>query len=94
MGLYINPPEGWPQGAFGKREYLLSLGAVSCTISDAVAAVNMPDKAVIVWVDNHIFEAAAYAYSAQELEAFTYPGDYRTKEYFILPKKVAEREAK
>lgn len=93
MGFYINPPDDWPHGPKGKKEYAKQLGAVECTLDEARVAVRSEDKAVLCWVDNSFFEALAYAYSPAELEYFMDPRDGRAKQLYIIDKNVAEREA-
>lgn len=89
MGRYINRPDGAPRG---KVEYLNKLGAREVTQETAREAVEL--HGVIVLVDNGLFEAAGYAYSPAEFAAFISPDDPRPKRFFILPRDVAEREAK
>jgi hypothetical protein len=43
-----------------------------------------PDKALIVVVDNGPFEAAGFAYNAEEFREFTDEDDTRPKEYLLL----------
>lgn len=92
MGRYINRPDGEPKG---KIEYLQSLGGVECTQAEArqVVADSSSDKAVIIWVNNGPFEAAAYAYSSRELEAFLQCPSGRPMKAFLLDKNVVEQHA-
>jgi hypothetical protein len=60
----------------------------------ATKAINDPIMAVIVVVDNGPFEAAAYAYSQAEFEAFIQPTDKRPKKFVIIDRKIAEEIAK
>ena len=48
------------------------------------------DRALICVVDNVIFEAAAYCYSAEEFEVFSDPSDDRPKEWLVMDKAQAE----
>lgn len=48
------------------------------------------DKALIVVVDNGLFEAAGYAYDEAEYEAFTLEDDDRPKLYVLIGKEDAE----
>ena len=89
MGRYINRPDGAPRG---KVEYLLELGAKE--VDPLLAEESVEGAGVIVLVDNGLFEAAGYAYSPAEFAAFIRPDDPRPKRFFILPRDVAEREAK
>lgn len=47
-------------------------------------------KAIICVVDNGFFEAAAYAFSQNELEAFKNPSDNRNKVWMIADKELVE----
>lgn len=47
------------------------------------------DKALIIIVDNRMFEAAALAFSEAEFKEFTSPYDGRPKQYVLLDKKLA-----
>jgi hypothetical protein len=47
------------------------------------------DKALIVVVDNYLFEAAGYTFDEREFEAFTDSSDARPKEYVLIDKKIA-----
>jgi hypothetical protein len=46
-------------------------------------------KALIVVVDNGIFEAAGFAYSEREFQEFTSP-DYRPRRYVLIDREKAE----
>lgn len=48
------------------------------------------DKALIVVVDNGIFEAAGYAYDEKEYEAFSLEDDRRPKVYVLIDREDAE----
>lgn len=48
------------------------------------------DKALIVVVENALFDAAAHCYSERELEAFTYPDDRRPKTFLLMDLKKAQ----
>ena len=60
----------------------------------AAKAINDPIMAVIVVVDNGFFEAAAYAYSQAEFEAFIQLTDKRPKKFVIIDRKIAEEIAR
>jgi hypothetical protein len=51
---------------------------------------EFPDLAIIVVVDNGIFEAAGYAYDEAEYRAFTEPDDMRPKTFLVMPRDKAE----
>jgi hypothetical protein len=87
MGLYFN----WPDARHNsKQELAKELGATPCTYE----AFNRTDVAVLVWVNNILFDALAYAYCEREFEAMTLIEDTRQKRFFLLDKSVAEQNAK
>lgn len=92
MGLYINKPNWEP---FGKIEYLQSLGGYECTFTEArqIVADLENTKAVVIWVDNGGFEAAAYAFSLSELDAFLNCDSGRPMKTFVLDKAVVKQHA-
>ena len=49
-----------------------------------------PGKALIVVVHNSGFEAAGFAFNEREFLAFTFPGDFRPKDFVLLDRSVAE----
>jgi hypothetical protein len=49
------------------------------------------DKALICVVDNVLFDAAGYCFSAREFEAFTRSDDVRPKKWLIMDKAKAEK---
>jgi hypothetical protein len=49
------------------------------------------DEALIVIVNNGMFEAAGFAYDEREFEAFTYTVDYRHKEFVLIDRELAEK---
>lgn len=50
-----------------------------------------PGKALIVVVHNPRFEAAGFAFNEREFLAFTFPGDFRPKDFVLLDRSVAEK---
>lgn len=48
------------------------------------------DKAVIVVVNNGMFEAAGFAFDVDEFKAFTLPDDERPRSFLIMDRKKAE----
>ena len=60
----------------------------------AAAAMSEPDKGVIVVVDNGPFEAAAFAFSKGEFDAFTDKSDMRHKQFVVGPRKELAEAAK
>lgn len=53
-------------------------------VSQNMAKDLVATKCVIVVVDNGPFEAAAWAFSPAEFEAFTYPDDHRPKQFVVI----------
>ena len=47
-------------------------------------------KALIVVIHNPGFEAAGFAFNEREFLAFTFPGDFRPKNFVLLDYAVAE----
>ena len=79
MGYYIQHPDG-PTHTHGKAQAIVThYGAV---ITDGPKME--PHKATICVVDNGLFEAAAFAYSPGEMEAFTLPEDTRPKTWLVM----------
>ena len=72
MGFYL-------QGSDPKADYLLATypGFQEVTPRDAKVSVMDEDRAVVVVVENGIFDAAAFAFSEAEFEEFTRDDDPR-----------------
>ena len=84
MGFYVQT-----DNPLRKTEYLV-LKRGGRLIDKPKTFSDIPeDKALIVIVDNGIFEAAGLAYSQAEFESFTLPTDHRQKKYVLLEKKLA-----
>lgn len=89
MGFYINQTT--------KRE-LGPLGKVDALIADE-GAIELPfapdqfptDRAVICVVSNGPFEAAAFAYDKNEMDAFNDPSDYRPKRWLVMDLNTAKQ---
>lgn len=88
MGRYIqtSAPKGKAKEIVEKHNGVMVLQPASLAEVDE-------DVALIVVVDNGPFEAAAYAYTQREFEAFTDPTDFRPKQFVLIPKVVAEQLA-
>jgi hypothetical protein len=85
MGYYIGVPSN-----HGKAELIRQLHGGEI-IAAAPRWEDIPEgKALVVVVDNGIFEAAGYAYDEQEYRAFTSPSDYRPRTYVLLDRDKAE----
>ena len=53
---------------------------------------NIPeDKALIVVVQNGMFDAAGYAFDEREFKSFTQPSDLRPKTFILLDKEIANK---
>lgn len=80
MGYYLNEmPNGEKLPASGKVQKLLMI--------DGAELIEEPqdwEENIVCVVDNGPFEAAAYAYSKNELEVFKYP-DGRPKKWLKVP---------
>lgn len=81
MGKYINEmPDGTRLPSLGKAEALMN-------IKGAILLGKAPtewEEGLVCVVDNGSFEAAGYAYSPEEMEAFKYH-DHRRKHWLIVP---------
>ena len=86
MGYYLNNGE-----TFGKAEWLVKEhgGRIFSKI-EANTAFNDPLLAVVVVLDNGLFDAAGFAYSVDEFEAFTTPEDTRPKAFLVMDRKLCE----
>ena len=82
MGYYIERPDG---GRFNKAEWLIEEHS-------AVEVIEPPpwldDAAIVCVINNGAFEAAGYAYSPDELAAFSHP-DRRPKRWLVMDKATA-----
>lgn len=90
MGYYIEVPDN-----FGKMAQLKNLhGAIQVSKDEAAQSLDDPDKAVVVVMHNGFFEAAGFAYSRAEFDAFTDPSDSRRKEFAIMDRSLVKRLTK
>lgn len=85
MGYYIQGPN------FGKAKFIVKEydGEIVSYKTAYDTFMNTSDKAVIVVIDNGMFEAAGFAYSLQEFKEFTYPDDFRPKQFVLIDKDLA-----
>ena len=89
MGYYIQT-----DSTHNKAAYLVSkFGGRALPQAPASFEAIPSDKALIVVVDNGMFEAAGLIYSPGEFAAFTSKDDLRPKQYVLLDKAVAYKEA-
>jgi len=89
MGRYVETPN-----SRGKAEYLIEEhGATQIPREEAEEIVSDPKSkyAVIVVLNNVMFEAAGYAYDKQELGRFLAPDDPRPKVCLAMDKKVVQQ---
>jgi hypothetical protein len=81
MGYYVNPQDGRT-----KEEFLAERGRE--VTRDVILRDAFKDKShtPVVMVDNGFFTAAAIAFDARELKAFTDLDDVRPHRYFFVPR--------
>jgi len=79
MGQYMNVYNDKSLPAKGKAEFLLNEGATKVT-----GKIEFQENLVCV-VDNYHFDAAAYAFSEEEMKQFLNPYDNRPKTWLIVP---------
>jgi len=84
MGYYIQVPNHK-----GKAQQLVNLHGGQIIPKPNFFSDIPENRALIVVVDNGLFEAAAYAYSEGEFAEFTDPTDGRPKKYVLLDKGLA-----
>src|SRR6266446_3809076 len=65
--------------------------AFELTATPAAFADIPEGMALIVVVDNGLFEAAGYAYDEREFGAMTDPDDHRARRYILIGKALADR---
>jgi acyl-coenzyme A synthetase/AMP-(fatty) acid ligase len=87
MGYYIET-----SGRSGKAKAIADQHN-GLLVDQATAKKFMDDKtkAVIVVVDNILFEAAAFAYSMGEFLEFHSPQDHRLKTYVVIDRAKAKK---
>ena len=86
MGFYINPQDGRTKEQFlAERGYEVSRDTI-LRDSFKEGSTHTP----VVWVDNGYFTAAAIAFDATELQAFTDLHDTRPHRYFFVPREDLE----
>ena len=78
MGYYINKVGDQFLPAKGKARVLLDNGAKE------ISGNNFVENMICV-VSNGLFDAAAYIFSIDELQAFNQHGDFRPKVYLTHP---------
>jgi hypothetical protein len=84
MGYYINHlPNGTPLPAIGKADSLVRAGAKPILVPPAQMPAN---EALICVCSNGPFDAAAYAFSEAERDAFNEPHDSRVKVWLTWDK--------
>lgn len=87
MGYYVEVPAAHGKAALIAKTYD---GAV-VDYAEADKAMDNPDMGVIVAVNNGLFEAAGFAHSRREFDAFTMTDDPRPRQFVILDRDVAEK---
>jgi hypothetical protein len=83
-----------PGATVGKADQLISLGAVEIPGPPDSLSDIPEESALICVVSNGPFDAAAYAFSDRELEAFILPDDHRPKRWLLMEKTYVEEHAK
>lgn len=85
MGYYIEAP-----AVHGKAQYLMD--SYDAEVISAPASFSPPEgKALVLVVDNGIFEAAGYVHDQREFDAFTCnPADVRPRIWLLMDKVTAE----
>ena len=84
MGYYISGP------IVGKADYIVEKFEGELIPQPQAFSEVPDDKALICVVSNGEFEAAGYAFSEREFEAFTLPSDHRPKQWLLIDKKRAQ----
>jgi hypothetical protein len=85
MGYYISGP------VRGKAKYLVDEYGAELLPFPPRSYDSIPDDmAAVVVIDNGPFEAAGFAYSEQELKAFSEEDDPRLKSWLLMDRKTAE----
>lgn len=85
MGYYIETGKLHDKA----HDIIAKHGGVLVDQGTARAMVADPDTAVVIVVDNGLFEAAGFAYDKQEFEAFTHVSDQRPKQFLLLKRSTA-----
>jgi hypothetical protein len=89
MGYYINTPDNK-----GKTSYICNVYGGELIPFAPKSFSDIPrDKALIVIVDNGLFEAAGYAYSENEFKVFTDPRETRYRDYVLIDLALANQLA-
>lgn len=85
MGYYIQTNSN-----FGKAAEIASQHGAE--ILDHIPTWDEADgRAIVCVVENPLFEAAAYAYSPEELKVFANPSDHRPKTWLLMDRSKAEQ---
>jgi len=85
MGFYLQGPDP-------KADYLLDTYPDFREVTPSEAGLNVMDEnyATVVVVENGMFDAAAFAFSADEYVEFTSLDDPRPKRFLIGPRVLVE----
>lgn len=87
MGYYIETPV-----LHGKAAWLADAYDAELLAGPPVDLSELPEgKALVCVADNGIFEAAGYAFSDAELDAFDEPADTRPKQWLVMDKPTVEK---
>lgn len=88
MGYYIET-----DSPHNKTEYIIeNYGGRLVSYKEALFTMqSKKSHAVIVVVNNGIFEAAAFAFSDAEFEAFTEKNDTRPKKFVVIDRNLCKK---
>ena len=90
MGYYVEVPS-----SSGKAKQIADIyGGIIVTEKEAREAMTDSSVAVIIVMDNGMFEAAGFAYDMNEFKAFTGPNDYRPKQFVLMDRAKAKELTK
>lgn len=87
MGYYLNSGQVLHKAEWLIREHR----AKSVSQHEARNLLNNPSLAVVVVVNNGLFDAVAFLYGANEFAAFTMPDDMRLKRFLIMNRELCKQ---
>lgn len=85
MGYYLQGPDPKADHLLATYPYFQEV-----TLSEAAGDVMDEDRAVVVVVQNGMFDAAAFAFSEGEFEEFTRDDDPRPRRFLTGPRDLVE----
>lgn len=87
MGYYLNSGNASHKTEWLAREH----GGKIVDKNKASIAMNDPSLAVVVVVNNGLFEAAGFAYDIKEFEVFTMSDDIRPKHFVVMDRELCKQ---